>query len=248
MRPFFSYYGAKYTVAKYAGPPRRGLVIEPFAGSAAYSTRYTPRRVALYDISEDICALWDWLIHCSEFDVRMIPDYFNNFDEVERLPHGAKTLVRFWIAKGRAEPSGALSPWYFRYRGDINCRVWGPSVKERVIKQKPHITEWTCENLPYWKVPMREAHWHVDPPYNNKAGARYPFSNIDYNHLAEWCKKLPGTIDVFDNEGATWLPFSPLCSVVSTRGRRNGAVSKEAIFSRSDFPWETRTAATYRQK
>lgn len=54
MRPFFSYYGAKYTVAKYAGAPRRDLVIEPFAGSAAYATRYAPRRAALYDINPDI--------------------------------------------------------------------------------------------------------------------------------------------------------------------------------------------------
>lgn len=30
MRPFFSYYGAKYTVAKYAGEPRRDLVVEGF--------------------------------------------------------------------------------------------------------------------------------------------------------------------------------------------------------------------------
>jgi hypothetical protein len=29
MRSFFSYYGAKYTVAKYAGAPRRKIVIEP---------------------------------------------------------------------------------------------------------------------------------------------------------------------------------------------------------------------------
>lgn len=129
MRPFFSYYGAKYTVAKYAGPPRKDLVIEPFAGSAAYSTRYAPEKVKLYDLSPDVCALWDWLINCSETDVRAIPDSFEAFDEVERLPRGAALLVRFWVSKGRAEPSGALSPWYFQYRNAHDCRVWGPAVK-----------------------------------------------------------------------------------------------------------------------
>lgn len=245
MRPFFSYYGAKYTVAKYAGAPRRDLVIEPFAGSASYSTRYLPQRVALYDISPDVCCLWDWLIHCSESDVRSIPDSFDDFSEVEKLPYGAGMLVRFWVSKGRAEPSGKLSPWYFQYRGVHDCRVWGPAVKARIIKQKPYIANWTCDNLPYWKIPMQTAHWHVDPPYNNNAGSRYPFSSVDYSHLANWCSELPGTVDVFENEGATWLPFRTLCSVVTSRGRRSGAISQEVIarFDSAPFkyPWEFTT-------
>lgn len=242
VRPFFSYYGAKYTVAKYVGAPRRDLVIEPFAGSAAYSTRYVPNRVALYDISENICTLWDWLIKCTDADVRAIPDFFNSYDEVARLSPGANMLVRFWISKGRAEPSGALSPWYFQYRNGHDCRVWGPAVKARILKQKPYIVNWTCDNLPYWQIPVQEAHWHVDPPYNNEAGSRYPFSNVDYEHLANWCKNIPGTVDVFENDGATWLPFRPLCDVVTSRGRRSGAVSKEVIAriekDRKMFPWE----------
>lgn len=233
MRPFFSYYGAKYTVAKYAGPPRRALLIEPFAGSAAYATRWAPQRVKLYDASPDICALWDWLIKCSEADVRALPDAFEKFEEVAALPRGASLLVRFWISKGRAEPSGALSPWYFQYRNANDCRVWGPAVKARIIEQKPHIAQWTIDHLPYWQVPLYDAHWHIDPPYSNHAGARYPFSEINFEHLAQWCRSLPGTVDVFENEGANWLPFSPLCNVVTSRGRRSGAVSKEALW-RSD--------------
>lgn len=240
MRPFFSYYGAKYTAAKHAGAPRRDLVIEPFAGSACYATRYAPHRVALYDVSENVCLLWDWLINCSEFDVQVIPDSFNSFDEVERLTPGANLLVRFWVSKGRAEASGTLSPWYFKYRDDGDCRVWGPAVKARIIKQKPYIVDWTCDNLPYWKVPIREAHWHVDPPYSTNAGSRYPHSNVNYAHLASWCRSLPGAVDVFENQGAAWLNFSPLCEVVTSRGRRSGAVSRE-VMARLDacYPWES---------
>lgn len=235
MRPFFSYYGAKYTVAKYAGEPRRDLVIEPFAGSASYSTRYAPKHVALYDISPDVCALWDWLIHCSEADVRAIPDAFASFDEVERLPRGAALLVRFWVSKGRAEPSSVLSPWYHKYRDHHDCKVWGRAVKARIIAQKPAIAAWTVDNLPYWKVPLREAHWHVDPPYNNAAGSRYPFAGIEFSNLADWCRSLPGTVDVFENEGATWLPFKPLCKIETTRGKRSGVVSAE-VMARFDNP------------
>lgn len=233
MRPFFSYYGAKYTVAKYAGPPRRSLVIEPFAGSAAYSVRYAPEKVALYDVSPDICDLWDWLINCSVADVAAIPDFFEDFEEVERLKRGPNLLVRFWVSKGRAEASNTLSPWYFRYRNPHDCRVWGPSVKTRIIKQKPLIASWTIDKRTYQDIPLREAHWHVDPPYNNAAGSRYPFSEIDYSNLREWVLSLPGAVDCFENEGAEWLPFEPLCSVVSSRGRRSGAVSRESIFRRA---------------
>lgn len=230
MKPFFSYYGAKYTVAKHAGPPRHALVIEPFAGSAAYSTRWECKQVKLYDVSPKICDLWDFLIHCSARDVGDIPDTFESFDEVEGLSGGAQMLVRFWIAKGRAEPSGTISPWYVQYRNATDCRVWGPAVKARIINQKAAIEKWTIDCLPYWKIPLEEAHWHVDPPYNNKAGSRYPHSQIDYPHLANWCKALPGTADVFENEGADWLPFDPLCSIVTSRGRRSGATSKEAMW------------------
>ncbi len=236
MRPFFSYYGAKYTGSKYYGPPRAEIVVEPFAGSACYSTRWNVEHAKLYDVSEDICALWDWLIHCSLTDVAKLPDYFDHFDEVEALPRGAKTLVQFWISKGRAEPSGRLSPWYFQYRNSRDCRVWGPAVKNRIIGQKHLIAAWTVEQLSYARVPLIEAHWHVDPPYDNEAGSRYPFSEINFTHLGQWCRALPGEVDVCENVGATWLPFEPLYEVVSTRGRRSGAYSQEAVWRKpNDF-------------
>lgn len=230
MRPFFSYYGAKYTGAKYMGAPRHDLVIEPFAGSACYSVRWDAPRVALFDVSPDIVALWDWLIRCSAGDVAALPDAFECMDEVLALPAGAQLLVKFWISKGRAEPSGALSPWYFQYRNSNDCRVWGAAVKRRVIEQKPKISMWTVEQRSYRDVPVIDAHYVIDPPYNNNAGARYPYSDIDYAHLAEWCRSLPGPVDVCENVGADWLPFEPLYEVVSARGRRSGAVSKEAIW------------------
>jgi len=230
MRPFFSYYGSKYTAAKYAGPPRRDLVIEPFCGSASYSVRYAPKQVYLYDLNPDICNLWDWLIRCSDSDVRRIPDQFESFEEITNLSHGASLCVRWWISKGRAEASGKISPWYFQYRNDKDCKVWGTQVKARIIAQKPLIKNWKIDNLSYKDIPLQDAHWHVDPPYNNNnAGLRYPFSDIDYQHLAIWVRSLPGTVDVFENDGATWLPFKPLCITSTCRGKRSGKVSKEVI-------------------
>jgi len=82
MKPFFSYYGAKYTASSYLGPPRYPVVVEPFAGSACYSTRWNVHQAKLYDVSFDICDLWDFLIHSSESDIMSIPDKFENMDQV----------------------------------------------------------------------------------------------------------------------------------------------------------------------
>lgn len=232
MKPFFSYYGAKYTGAKYHGPPRRDLVVEPFAGSAAYSVRWAPAQVKLYDVSPDICDLWDFLIRCSERDIENIPDTLGSDEELHALPRGPRLLCSFWVSKGRAEPSSKLSPWYFQYRNAHDCRVWGPRVKARVIAQKPNIAGWQVDCLSWDKVSLEEAHWFVDPPYNNGPGRRYPHSSkgIDFAALAEWCQRLPGAVDVCENVGADWLPFEPLYDVVSTRGRRGGEYSREAVW------------------
>ncbi len=230
MRPFFSYYGAKYTVAGYLGKPRRDLVIEPFAGSAAYSTRWNAPFVRLYDVSPDICDLWDFLINSSARDIASIPDAFEHNDEFLALPRGPRLLCGFWVSKARAEVSGKLSPWYFEYRNARDCRVWGPAVKARIIAQKPGIERWTIDQMSWDQIPVEDAHWHVDPPYNNVPGSRYPFSEIDYASLGHWCRKLPGAVDVCENEGADWLPFEPLCEVVSKRGRREGTSSREAVW------------------
>lgn len=229
MRPFFSYYGAKYTVAAHLGPPRRDLVIEPFAGSMAYATRWNAPRVIGYDLNEDIVALWGWLIHASEADVRRIPDAFESIDEVMALPRGASLLVRFWTSKGRAEAAKTLSSWYFAYRDAGDARVWGPAVKARILAQQPFIRAWDVRHGSYADAPDVVAHWHVDPPYSGNPGRRYAHSEVDYAALAAWCRARRGTVDVCENLGATWLPFEELCAVVSTRGRFSGHRSIEAV-------------------
>jgi hypothetical protein len=231
MRPFFSYYGAKWSVARHLGGPRRDIVVEPFAGSAAYSTRWCARDVLLFDVSGEIVALWDWLIHSSSRDVARIPDSFDDIADVMRLPVGPQMLVRFWVAKGRAEPSLALSPWYFQYRNDRDCKVWGPAVKARIIGQKPQIERWRVEHASYDAAPDIDAHWHIDPPYSGSPGRRYPHASVDFAHLADWARARRGYVEVCENHGATWLPFTPLCNVVSSRGRRDGHRSEESVWS-----------------
>ena len=110
-------------------PSRRTVVVEPFAGSACYSLRWNVESVKLYDVSQDICGLWDFLINCSERDITDIPDDITSSQHMLSLGYGQRRLVGFWVAKGRAEPSNVLSPWYAKYKGSSDCKVWGAAVK-----------------------------------------------------------------------------------------------------------------------
>ena len=34
-----------------------------------------------------------------------------------------------------------------------------------------------------------EAHWHIDPPYQNPAGRVYQYNGVNRRELAKWCKR-----------------------------------------------------------
>lgn len=232
MRPFFSYYGAKWTMAKHYGPPRGSPVIEPFAGSACYSTRWAVDEAILVDLSPDIATLWAYLIAASPSDIMALPDALESNEELAALPNGPRQLLGFWVSKGRAQVSGVLSPWYFRYRDSDDCKVWGAPVKRRIASQVDRIKGWQIICGDYREAPdIAGAHYHVDPPYDNRAGRCYPHADLDYAALAEWCRSRPGPVDVCENAGAGWLPFAPVRTISTTRGKRSGAVSAEAVWS-----------------
>jgi hypothetical protein len=62
----------------------------------------------------------------------------------------------------------------------------------------------------YADLPNAECTWFIDPPYVD-AGKNYPCGSkdINYDHLAAWCRSRKGQVIVCENEGATWLPFEP---------------------------------------
>ena len=237
MRPFFSYYGSKYLGARRYGPPRRDLVVEPFAGSACYATYWAPERVRLYDLSEDVCAAWDWLINCSESDVRAIPDKFETNEEWLALPDGPRQVVLWNISYALSDARRGLVAWYLHYAktGERIGRLantgsryfWGPIVKERIINQQPAIRGWSIERRDYREIPLDDAHYFVDPPYQGSPGRAYEHSEIDFPALGEWCRSLPGAVDVCENEGADWLPFVPLYSVKSMQSEKQ---SREVVW------------------
>ena len=228
LRPFYKRYGSKWQMAKHYGRPRRELVIEPFAGSAGYSTYWQCPNVRLYDIELDIVELWDYLINCSIRDIERLPDWINEPQDVLNLQLVAEqTLIRHWLSFGaeiNLKPDSSLATYTKhkdQYRDGKDCAwesgslasetaMWSPAVKRRIIKQKPLIANWTIELRDYKELDNVEAHWHIDPPYREQMKTYNKEHSIDYEHLAEWCKSRKGVVDVCVQSGADWLPFEPL--------------------------------------
>ncbi|MDB5490460.1 MAG: hypothetical protein JWO78_309 [Micavibrio sp.] len=77
MKPFFSYFGSKYKLANKYGAPRYETVIEPFAGSAAYSVYWEPKNVILIDKSPVIVSIWNYLINATENQIMDLPTDFD---------------------------------------------------------------------------------------------------------------------------------------------------------------------------
>ena len=233
MRPFFRYFGSKWMGAEHYGQPRRGLVIEPFAGSAAYSVWWDAPHVSLYDKSSHVCLAWDWLINCSADDVRRLPDAFKSNEEWLALPDGPRQVVGWNVGYAFMTMPRTLKKSYLHYTntGERTGTLassptqlfWSAAVKSRILRQKPLIRDWTVDQLCYSKIPDIEAHWHVDPPYQGKSGRVYEHSDIDYRHLAQWCREREGSVDVCENEGADWLPFKPLYSITTANRARKSA-------------------------
>ena len=206
LRPFFSYYGSKWRMAPKYPAPRHARLVESFAGAAGYSLRYPEHKVELYDANPVICGLWDYLIHASERDILDLPV---NIDSVEdaQVCQEAKWLIGFWFNVCASSPCKTRTKW-----ASASGAGWGEKIRARVASQLSAIRHWKVEQCSYTDIETDEdGSWFVDPPYV-VSGRYYIFngSQIDYEHLGQWCRQLPGQVIVCEQEGAAWLPFDPL--------------------------------------
>jgi site-specific DNA-adenine methylase len=73
----FYYYGRKKQIAKHYPSPNYSTIIEPFAGSAAYSlyANNWKKDVILVEKDEKVARIWQWLISEATPDlIRAMPD------------------------------------------------------------------------------------------------------------------------------------------------------------------------------
>ena len=216
MRQFFRYYGSKMRLAPYYDRPEHDVVIEPFAGGAGYSTYWAPRVVHLYDLHDEIVALWDYLINCSVADIERLPDTVDHSSDLYKYSFAEERLMYRWMTVTdpgtSATPKDSNLDLHKRELAQGGTSWWSPRIKRRLIAQKPRISEWTITQASYEDIPNVLAHWHIDPPYRCDAGDKYkhPATAIDFDHLADWCRSREGAVDVCEMEGADWLPFETL--------------------------------------
>ena len=229
LKPFFTYYGGKYRIAPRYPKPKYQQIIEPFCGSAGYSITHNSKTVLLYDLNERIVGTWNYLINVSEKEILNLPEIFEDVRTL-KVTQEAKWLIGFWCNKGSCEPRNMPSTWM---KSGINPNSqWGSAIKTRIASQLKDIRHWKCEQKDYSTLENQpQSTWFIDPPYSAKAGRLYTYSEIDYLHLAEWCKNRLGQTIVCEMQGASWLPFEKFYTAKGLEGPKGKKQIKEVIWT-----------------
>jgi site-specific DNA-adenine methylase len=206
----FYYYGGKRRLARFYPPPKHDVVVEPFAGSAAYSVHHLREglveRAILVEKDPRVCEIWNQLL-------AMEPDEVLAYAIPKDGDRTSDFLVMTSACSNRIARTAEMT---------VTKRM--PVVLERMFKQiaavLPHVKgRVQVIEGDYTKAPDVEATWFVDPPYHvngrpQQRGMGYAegcnSDSLDYEVLAGWCRRRPGQKIVCEQAGAKWLPFEHL--------------------------------------
>jgi hypothetical protein len=231
----FSYYGGKSKIAHVYPRPQYGLIIEPFAGSAAYSWRHREGHdVWVNDLDPRTHAIWRFLTRSDALAQvhQWVPDTVTAGTKVldlvleELADDGLIELMRSEANQGTQGAKGVHDQIT-----KMGAKCW--KLRRKMEQVIPAVSTWHVTNLDYKELPDVEATWFVDPPYSNIAGGRYRTgSGLDYGELADWVRSRKGQVIVCENAGANWLPFRPLeHRRVSIRSRYHKADAREVMWT-----------------
>lgn len=256
--PMFKYFGSKARSGKHYPAPKYNTIVEPFAGGAGYSLRYRDRNVCLIDLDAELIRLWQWLIVADPAEILALPHETLVVGQDIRtlgLRPEAADLVRRWQRTGNCsswtvsnfnhivavDPTTGKPTWL---PGPVpngtvgkNTGMWHPHTRSYLAHAVTTIRHWHAFCKSYASINPDKAPaatWFIDPPYQHVKGGYSVKTPIDYDHLAHWCKLLPGQVIVCEQEGADWLPFRPCCEVSGMRGKMRGvagAKSKEMVWT-----------------
>lgn len=213
----FYYYGRKKQIAKHYPAPNYECIIEPFAGSAAYSfhSENWRKKIILVEKDPKVASIWDWLIN-------------------EATPQGILGLPDLKVGEKSSEflhIIHAASKMAFKYKTitvtPVLARNW--EISKRVMAGNiSKIKHWQIICGDYTMAPNIEATWFIDPPYKSEPGMGYGFSSalIDYKSLADWCMNRLGEIICCEGEYGDYLPFDTLLDLKGVAGKS----SKKKIF------------------
>jgi site-specific DNA-adenine methylase len=204
----FRYLGRKNRLSKYYPEPKYNTIIEPFAGSAAYSMLYYDRKVILCELDPLIYEIWDYIIN------KATPRRIMKFPILVRgqslrdpkyswMKQVEKNLVGYFLNSATSRPSMIPSP-------SKPYNKWNEKNRKQLSIDIQKVKHWRIIYGSYEQLRnYKKATWFIDPPYQGRGGSCYKMSNkyIDYRKLAKWCRNRNGQVIVCENEEANWLPF-----------------------------------------
>lgn len=134
-------------------------------------------------------------------ELRAIKGRVKRYLGYDELSQPERDLMGFSMSAGSESPRTQLTERTEKYP---------KRLRRRVLAASDSIKHWQVRNAPYWELPNVRATWFIDPPYCGPAGRYYKYNEIDYEHLAEWCRTRKGQVIVCEGAGAHWLPFRSL--------------------------------------
>lgn len=202
----FPFFGRKKRLAPLYPEPCYLTIIEPFAGSAAYSTLHFDREVILIEKDERLAAIWRYLINVDAGRIYDLPTFKQGDDirDAAGLTDVERYLIGFYINQPSVTPKHIV-------QGPKKNR-WNDNAKTSLANFVTRIRHWSIIQGDYSLAPDVEATWFIDPPYSVYGGQFYTCGSgqLDYDSLGDWCLNRSGQIVVCEGEGADWLPFSYL--------------------------------------
>lgn len=218
----FYYYGRKKQIVKYYPPPNYDTIIEPFAGSAAYSLNdgNWKKKVILIEKDERVADIWKWLINDASAEDILNMEDLHIGDRTSKFLHiiHAVTKMAFKYKKIKVTP--------------VLERNW--EISRRYMANNLYkIKHWQIICGDFTVAPDIEATWFIDPPYKGASGQGYHYDSdlIDYNFLTEWVKQREGEVIFCEGENGDYLPFETLLELKGVAGKS----SKEKIYYKSPF-------------
>jgi hypothetical protein len=208
----FYFYGRKKQLARHYPAPEHELIIEPFAGSAAYSLhgRNWEREVLLIERDPRVVEIWRWLIDDAQpADILALPTLKagERSSEFLHIVHAA-TKMAFAYKTIKVTP-------VLERNWEINRRLMAEAV--------PKVKHWNVVCGDYTSAPARRATWFVDPPYKGAPGLgyRYGSDTVDYDAVASWVLKRQGQVIACEGAFGDYLPFAPLRTSMGVAGKQS---------------------------
>jgi site-specific DNA-adenine methylase len=224
----FYFYGGKRRLARLYPPPKYNVVVEPFAGAAAYSvthlmpsnTRQPLDKVILIEKDKRVYDTWVRLLAMEVDEVLGYP-----------IPRAGERTSDFLVMTSAASNRIARQKAMV-----VTTRM--PAVLERMFRQianvLPHV-KGRVEIIhgDYTEAENIEATWFIDPPYHvgsraQQRGMGYAegcnSASLDYESLGAWCRSRQGQKIVCEQEGADWLDFQHLRHARNSIGKKSAEV------------------------